>query len=167
MKALLALALMLPLLAIGNTAAACPLGVCAGEPIKPNFLDGGWDAYGFGIEKREYKGSLGFDVIYIEGTRKGGACRVKGYGLAENPLRRRLERKYGPPVLHDRSPRTGGSLVVWRLDKNPNKIAEIILDGRLEYRFENYHECEKAKEAAKKAEEAAKKAKSKRKDAEL
>ena len=77
MKVLLALALMMALLAIRNTAAACPLGVCMGDSLNPNK---GWDAHGLGIEVRKYKGNLPFDAIGVQGTRKGGACGVWAIG---------------------------------------------------------------------------------------
>ena len=80
MKRLLALALMLALLTIGNTAVACPLGVCMGDPLTPVR----WNAGGFGFEEHEYRGTLPFRVIRIEGTRDGGACAI---GAAEDILR--------------------------------------------------------------------------------
>ena len=163
MKTLLALALMVALLAIGNTAAACPLGVCMGDPFEPAFI--GWDAYGYGIGSREYKGSLPFRFVIIRGTRKSGACESKV--LIENrdfnDMRARLRRKYGRPSS------SKPKFYQWVLSENPDKIVKITLEvdklgwRQLEYRFENYHECEKAKEARRKDEEA----KSRRMDAEL
>ena len=170
MKWLLALALMV---ALGNTAAAGPFGVSMREPIKPN-VGGGWDDYGYGIERREYQGSLPFPFIYIEGTRKGGACGVSvlfdNHGDFKD-LWTRLTRKYGKPSIF------AHNFLEWVLSENPDKITEIVLmvntkaktdlNRMLRYRFENHHECENAKEAARKAEEAAEKAKTKRKDADL
>ena len=177
MKRLLTLALLVALLAIGNTAAAGALGVNMGEPIKPNDRgeDKGWDAREFGVEYRPYKGDLPISVIRIRGTRKGGACSVRcsfipiQSSYPDRDLMNRLKTKYGQPVLLDEDS-TGVRKAVWYLIQSPHKVATIIAsyyEDRLEYRFENYHECENAERAAKKAEEAAEKAKSKRKDAEL
>lgn len=161
MKALLALALML---ALGNTAAAGPLGVNMGEPIKP---DKGWDDYGRGFEFRPYEGPFSFkpENILIEGTQKSGACslsvRFDNHEVLKD-LWTRLTIKYGKPSI------SGSKHRRWVLSENPDKIVNIYLDNRmLYYQFENHQECEKAKEAAKKIEEAAEKAKSKRMDAEL
>ena len=51
MKMLIALSLMLAMLTFGNTAAACPFGLCMGDPIKP---DGGFLPNGKGAEERKY-----------------------------------------------------------------------------------------------------------------
>ena len=158
MKRLLALALLVALLAIGNTAAAGPLGVSMGDPIKPNK---GWDARGYGTEEREYKGSLPFSSIHIQGTRKGGACGIfvnlPYDGLPFNNIRDRLEGKHGRPYrvrVFDSEKKAE-----WRFTENPDKVAGLILSYKtLEYRFENYHECEEDPEKAKAMREAAKKA---------
>ena len=163
MKGLLALVLMVALLAIGNTDAAGPLGVSMGEPIKP---DKGWDSRGYGTEEREYKGSLRFRGMHIEGTRKGGACGIVAYlrppvSKSFPNFRDRLEGKHGRPYRvrvfdHDRK-------AEWRFAENPDKVAKIILSYKtLEYRFENYHECEEDPEKAKAMMEAAENAKAKR-----
>ena len=156
MKTLLALALMVALLAIGNTAAAGLFGVSMGDPIKP---DKGWDARGYGTEEREYKGSLPFSSIHIEGTRKGGACGIfANHGLPFNNIRDRLEGKHGRPYrvrVVD-----GEKKAEWRFAKNPDKVAGLILSYEtLYYFFDNYHECG---EAAKNAVQAALMAEKKR-----
>ena len=103
MKMLIALSLMLSMLAFGNTAAAGPFGVSMGDPIKPTE---GWTAQGFVTEAREYKGTLPFEAIFIEGTRKGGACLVRLNGVTSSResalseyavLRKMLIGKYGKP----------------------------------------------------------------------
>ena len=151
MKRLLALALMLALLAIGNTAAAGPLGVNMGDPLKP---DKGWPANGIGIETRKYKGSLPFDRIEIEGTRDGGVCVVRAIRLSfalepesltpEIPevvrirriiyarehyvdLKALLLRKYGKPSSEVQDETWWGPL------KNKDKISSIVL--WIDYRY--------------------------------
>ena len=158
-----------------NTAAAGPLGINMGEPIKPN--DGnGWTAQGYGLEGREYKGSLGLGFIFIEETRKGRACSVVGdliFSSRESALsgyknlRARLVRKYGEPDreepkvgLFGRQSSSKDAQALWGPKLNPDNIREIALwvikekSGTqldnyvmvLKYFFENYDECRKAKE---------------------
>lgn len=170
MKVLLALALLAALLAIGNTAAACPLGVCMGDPIKP--LEG-WDAQGLGIELRPYKGTLPFEVILIKGLRKGGACTSAAAGRASSrdnalrqykKLRKLLVDKYGKPDKEEPKPGLFGRPSSsedpeswWFQESNSDKIEELSLTVfreksgthldnyvfRLQYFFENIAECEK------------------------
>ncbi len=150
MKGLLALALMVALLAIGNTAAAGPLGVSMGDPLKP---DEGWNQGGFGAESKEYKGTFPFYELSVEGTRDGGACAVMAVGWKEaretyKNLRERLSRKYGEPSSE------GQHDAGWRLRGNPDKISSIALwfksslfsTVHLQYRFENHLQCQNAKE---------------------
>ena len=151
MKALLALALMVALLTIGNTAAAGPLGVSMGDPLKP---DEGWNQGGFGEESKKYKGSFPFSMLFVEGTRDGGACAVMAVGVGGaletyKNLRERLSRKYGEPSSE------GQHDAGWRLSENPNKISSIALwfkpsssfsTVHLQYRFENHLQCQNAKE---------------------
>ena len=161
MKALLALALMVTLLTIGNTAAACPLGVCMGDPLKP---DDGWNVNGYGWETREYKGKSPFYGIVIDGTRKGGACAVRGergigargLDVTFDPIRELLIDKYGRPTHSEVF--VGTAEWIWRLSRNHDKIkvielhlrqggtlsGSIVFNYSLTYRFENYHECKKA-----------------------
>ena len=73
MNRLIALLLIVALLAIGNPAAAGPLGVNMGDPIKPSK---GWDTFGFGVERRKYEGDLPFEEIILEGTREHGVCSL-------------------------------------------------------------------------------------------
>ena len=142
MKTLLVLALMVALLAIRNTAGAGPFGVSMGDPIKPQR---GWDAGGYGTEEREYKGNLPFDVILIEGTREGGACRVEAVGSFNSlngmhdaiaSIRKQLNDKYGRGYHR------------WELDGNSDKIKQIEADSNLAtnqinltYDFENVATC--------------------------
>lgn len=177
MKMLIVLSLMLAVLAFGNTAGACPLGVCMGDSIKP---DKGWNPTGFGVEKRLYRGELdkgdtALTFLWIEGTRKHGACSVAIRPLragSEDDIGRRLERKYGRPASFEPATTVSALAMLWVLSGNPDKIARIFLyDRGLQYVFENHTECEKGKEATRKAREAAReaaeKARSKRIDAEL
>lgn len=173
MKTLLALALMVALLAIGNTAGAGPFGVSMGDPIKPN-VDG-WGANGLGTEDRKYKGSLPFDIIFIEGMQKGGACQVRAVGRASSResalqryerLRVGLVDKYGKPGKEEpkagwfgRRSSSDDRTARWWPKSNPDKIKAIVLwivrakSGThldnyvmvLQYFFENIQECEKAK----------------------
>ena len=166
MKGLLALALLVALLAIGNTAAAGPLGVSMGEPIKPNVRR--WDAKGLGIEMREYKGNLPFDAIAVRGTRDGGACQVVA-GWSESSRKeafegdskkvfRLLTDKYGEPDKRDADEKSLS--IRWFLsgsNPNPDSIHEILLrfsdlkpekvEIVLTYYFKNYDECKKAEAA--------------------
>ena len=171
MKALLALALIVALLAIGNTAAAGPLGVSMGEPIKP--LEG-WDAQGLGFEVRPYQGTLPFDMIAIQGLRKAGACTSMAIGRASsrdnalqqyNKLRGVLVDKYGKPDKEEPGPGWFGRRSSsedpdswWFPESNSDKIEQLNLTVfrdksethlnnyvfRLQYYFENYDECRKA-----------------------
>ena len=157
MKALLTLTLMVALLTIGNTAAACPLRVCMGGSIKP---DKGWGAGGRGVEYRQYKGTLPFRGILIEGTRDGGACAIGAGGdtstrdkalSSYDHLRSLLVDKYGEPDKEES--REGASeldifsilepdrkkrkeMFPWNeypearwfnFDPNPDKIDQIVL----------------------------------------
>ena len=133
MKGLLVLALLVALLAIGNTAAAGPFGVNMGDPLKP---DRGWNAKGYGSQSRKYKGPkphfdpdsghrhifetiihlpLIFDVITLEGTREHGVCRVILHGYTDffmgeieikfDEMRDLLIDKYGVPTTVKREDR--------------------------------------------------------------
>ena len=160
MKRLLALALMV---ALGNTAAAGPLGVSMGDPLKP---DGGWSGGGGGFEEREYKGTLPFLVIRIEGTRDGGACAIGAGGEITRKdkalsnydyLRSLLVDKYGEPDKEE--PKEYPEARWLNFDPNPDKIDKIVLhtikrdtfgaQTLLMYWFENYiPECRKAESRA-------------------
>ena len=157
-------ALMVALLAIGNTAAAnrfplgkpdCPFGVCMGDPVKP---DGGWGTDVVSMEIVETRSTrLPFQKVHIEGTRLGGACRViaaRRYTDAApsvpHQLRALLIYLYGPPRERlDISPplRT----FTWRDIKNLYNIKDItlIMTSRLAsltFEFTNHkEECSKSK----------------------
>ena len=184
------LSLLLAVLAFGTTAGAGPLGVSMGDSINPKE---GWTE-GYGVEKRLYSGALqtGSTFISIEGTLEHGACSVEVRPLLyryAGDIGGRLERKYGRPFSAESEiPGVLVSEALWVLSGNPDRIARIQLsrfaefDIGLKYFFENYTECEKAKDAGEKAareaarkvkeavenaKEAAEKARSRRIDAEL
>ena len=158
MNRLMALLLMVALLAIGNTTAAGPFGVSMGDPIEP---DDGWNAHGYGIQERNYEGSLPFDGIFIIGTREGGACAVQAFDIESSEsefdeIKNLLVKKYGPPETNNPDPDTNP---FWFLGGNPDNIAFINLVGGitrgsqtvaaiiLYYYFENYDECNNPKAA--------------------
>lgn len=136
MKWLLALALLVALLAIGNRAAAGPFGVSMGDPIKPT---DGWRLGGYGIEYRElefrqtefreYKGAFGFQQLGIPGTREGGASGVvavkflarKDAKISYQNLKESLSRKYGKPSAEEQNE------TAWSLSENPDKIRTVYL----------------------------------------
>ena len=168
MKGLLALALMVALLAIGNTAGAGPLGVNMGDPLNAR-----WDAKGLGIEMREYKGDLPFDAIVVRGTRDGGACQVvAGWSVSSREAKQALDRdlfkkilpllddKYGEPDEKEVSEAQKRISMRWFLsgsNPNPDSIHEILLSISepkpekveivITYYFKNYDECKKAEAA--------------------
>ena len=163
---------MVALPTLVNTASAGPLGVNMGDALNPFRVR--WNAGGFGFEEHEYKGSLPFRAMRIEGTRDGGACAVQAGGDATSRdgalsnydyLRSLLVDKYGEPhkeepektVKELRSSSENPDARWFYFGTNPDKIGEIALwinknerwpggyQAALKYWFENSGECRKAR----------------------
>ena len=167
MKMLMGLALMLAMLAFGNTAGAGPFGVSMGDPIKPK---DGWSPGGYGSEWRDYKGALGFNYVIVSGTREGGACQVAAASFVERKhavnsyqnLKESLSRKYGKPSAEEQDQTIWVpsekldkiSAILLKIDDAPASAATVFgladLYPRVvfvRYDFENHGQCEKARES--------------------
>ena len=162
MKVLTALCLMLALLAIGNSvSAACPFGVCMGDPIKP---DKGWGPKGYGSQALEYKGATPLDFVVKEGTREHGTCMVWAahYYTNEDQAESAFVQAFSAfKIRYGFDPKqairfTTG--IVWSVSSNPDKIASIRLEAQQDnttipwvvvsrFFFENADECAQVESA--------------------